>query len=276
MTATINRPLGSEGSGPKHQATTLDLTLRVWRQNGQNGVGRFETYEAKDISEEASFLEMLDIVNERLNDANQEPITFDHDCREGICGTCSLVINGIPHGPEKGTATCQLHMRKFRNGQTITIEPFRATAFPVIKDLMVDRSAFDRIVEAGGYITVAAGSAPDANLIPIPKPVADTAMDAAACIGCGACVAACPNGAASLFTAAKIAHLNLLPQGQPERYSRVEKMVETMEQFFGSCTNHGECQEACPKSISIDFIALMNKDYLRSKLKNRRYLSRKP
>jgi succinate dehydrogenase / fumarate reductase, iron-sulfur subunit len=276
MTATMDRPLGSESDKPKHHGKTLDLTLRVWRQDGPNAAGRFETYEAKGISDDASFLEMLDIVNERLNDQSKEPITFDHDCREGICGTCSLVIDGIPHGPEKGTATCQLHMRKFRTGQTVTIEPWRATAFPIVKDLMVDRAAFDRIVEAGGYITVAAGSAPDANLIPIPKPVADAAMDAAACIGCGACVAACPNGAASLFTAAKVAHLNLLPQGQSQRYSRVESMVEKMEEYFGSCTNHGECQEACPKSISIDFIALMNKDYLRSKLKNRRYLSRKP
>jgi succinate dehydrogenase / fumarate reductase, iron-sulfur subunit len=272
----MDRPLGAESGKPAHHGKTLNLTLKVWRQNGPKAAGRFETYEARDISEDASFLEMMDLVNERLNDEGTEPITFDHDCREGICGTCSLMINGVPHGPEKGTATCQLHMRKFTSGDTVTIEPWRATAFPIIKDLMVDRSAFDRIVESGGYITVAAGSAPDANLIPIPKPVADAAMDAAACIGCGACVAACPNSAASLFTSAKIAHLNLLPQGQSERYSRTEKMVETMEQFFGSCTNHGECQEACPKEISIDFIALMNKDYLRSKMKNRRYLSRKP
>lgn len=275
MTATMDRPTGAPGA-PQHHGKVLNLTLKVWRQAGPKAAGRFETYEAKGISEDASFLEMLDIVNERLNEANQEPITFDHDCREGICGTCSLMIDGQAHGPERGTATCQLHMRKFRDGDTITIEPWRATAFPIVKDLMVDRSAFDRIVEAGGYITVAAGSAPDANLIPIPKPVADAAMDAAACIGCGACVAACPNGAANLFTSAKLAHLNLLPQGQAERYARTEAMVEKMEEFFGSCTNHGECQEACPKSISIDFIATMNKDYLRSKVKNRRYLSRKP
>jgi succinate dehydrogenase / fumarate reductase iron-sulfur subunit len=254
----------------------MDLTLQVWRQDGPNAQGRFETYAAPGISEDMSFLEMLDVVNERLAADGQEPITFDHDCREGICGTCSLMINGKAHGPEKGTATCQLHMRKFTDGDTIVIEPWRATAFPIIKDLMVDRAAFDRIVEAGGYITVAAGSAPDANLIPIPKPVADAAMDAAACIGCGACVAACPNSAAQLFTAAKVAHLNLLPQGQSERYSRTEAMVDTMEQYFGSCTNHGECQEACPKEIPIDFIATMNKDYLRAKLKNRRYLSRTP
>ncbi len=270
MTATMNSSTG----GAAQQGKTLNVTLKVWRQDGPAANGRFETYEAKTISEDSSFLEMLDLVNERLNDESKEPITFDHDCREGICGTCSLMINGVPHGPERNTATCQLHMRKFTDGQTITIEPWRATAFPLIKDLMVDRSAFDRIVESGGYITVAAGGAPDGNLIPIPKPVADASMDAAACIGCGACVAACPNGSASLFTAAKIAHLNLLPQGQSERYKRTESMVETMESYFGSCTNHGECQEACPKGISIDNIALMNKDYLKSKFKNRRYLSR--
>jgi succinate dehydrogenase / fumarate reductase iron-sulfur subunit len=253
---------------------TLNVTLKVWRQNGPTDEGRFDVIEAPEVNDEMSFLEMLDLVNERLITDGKEPITFDHDCREGICGTCSLMINGQAHGPQKGTATCQLHMRKFSDGDTITIEPWRATAFPVIKDLMVDRSAFDRIVEAGGFITAATGGAPDANLIPIPKVVADSAMDAAACIQCGACVAACPNGAAQLFTAAKVAHLNLLPQGQPERYQRVEKMVDTMEQYFGSCTNHGECEEACPKEIAIDFIATMNKDYLKAKFKNRRYLSR--
>jgi len=253
---------------------TLNITLRVWRQDGPDAPGRFETYEAPGISDEASFLEMLDIVNERLNEQGQDPITFDHDCREGICGTCSLMINGQAHGPERGTATCQLHMRKFDDGATITIEPWRARAFPILKDLMVDRAAFDRIVEAGGFITVPTGGAPDANLIPIPKVVADASMDAAACIGCGACVAACPNGAANLFTSAKVAHLNLLPQGQPERYRRVEAMVEEMETYFGSCTNHGECEAACPKLISIDFIALMNRDYLKAKFKNRRLLSR--
>jgi succinate dehydrogenase / fumarate reductase iron-sulfur subunit len=253
---------------------TLHVTLRVWRQNGPDDPGRFETYDAPGISDEASFLEMLDVVNERLNEEGSDPITFDHDCREGICGTCSLMINGQAHGPERGTATCQLHMRKFEDGATITIEPWRARAFPVIKDLMVDRAAFDRIVEVGGFITAQTGGAPDANLIPIPKVVADAAMDAAACIGCGACVAACPNGAANLFTAAKVAHLNLLPQGQPERYRRVEAMVDEMESYFGSCTNHGECEAACPKLISIDFIALMNRDYLKAKFKNRRLLSR--
>jgi succinate dehydrogenase / fumarate reductase iron-sulfur subunit len=253
---------------------TLNVTLRVWRQDGPDAPGRFETYDAPGISDEASFLEMLDVVNERLNEQGQEPISFDHDCREGICGSCSLMINGQAHGPERGTATCQLHMRKFADGATITIEPWRARAFPIVKDLVVDRAAFDRIVERGGFITVQTGGAQDANIIPIPKVVADAAMDAAACIGCGACVAACPNGAASLFTAAKVAHLNLLPQGQPERYQRTEAMVEEMEEHFGSCTNHGECEAACPKLISIDFIALMNRDYLKAKFKNRRLLSR--
>jgi succinate dehydrogenase / fumarate reductase iron-sulfur subunit len=253
---------------------TLNLKLRVWRQDGPADDGRFEMIDAPEINDEMSFLEMLDLVNERLITQGQEPITFDHDCREGICGTCSLMINGQAHGPQKGTATCQLHMRKFADGETITIEPWRATAFPIIKDLMVDRSALDRIVEAGGFITAATGGAPDANIILIPKVVADAAMDAAACIQCGACVAACPNGAAQLFTGAKVAHLNLLPQGQAERFERVEKMVDTMEEYFGSCTNHGECEEACPKEIPIDFIATMNKDYLKAKFKNRRYLSR--
>jgi len=252
----------------------LNLTLKVWRQAGPNDAGHFDTIAAPGINDEMSFLEMLDLVNERLINEGKEAIVFDHDCREGICGTCSLMIDGQAHGPQKGTATCQLHMRKFADGDTITIEPFRATAFPVVRDLMVDRSVLDDIMAAGGYITAETGGAPDANLIPIPKPVADAAMDAAACIQCGACVAACPNSAANLFTAAKISHLNMLPQGQAERYSRVEAMVDTMEDFFGSCTNHGECQEACPKEISIDFIALMNKDYLAAKFKNRRFLSR--
>lgn len=251
-----------------------NLSLKIWRQNGPNDVGRFETYAIPEISDEASFLEMLDILNERLITENKEPVTFDHDCREGICGTCSLMVNGQAHGPEKGTATCQLHMRKFQSGAEIVIEPWRASAFPIIKDLMVDRSAFDRIVESGGFITAPTGGAPDANLIPIPKAVSDAAMDASQCIGCGACVAACPNGAANLFTAAKISHLNLLPQGQAERYARVEAMVETMDDYFGSCTNHGECEAACPKSISIDVIALMNKDYRKAKIKNRKELSR--
>ncbi len=252
----------------------MHVKLHVWRQAGPESAGRMETYEANDISEEMSFLEMLDIVNERLNAEGKEPIAFEHDCREGICGSCGMMINGQAHGPQKGTATCQLHMRKFSDGDEIHIEPWRAQAFPVLKDLIVDRRALDTIVEAGGYITAPTGAAPDANLIPVPKEVADAAMDAAACIGCGACVAACPNGAANLFTAAKVAHLNLLPQGQAERFKRTEAMVETMDEYFGSCTNHGECEAACPKEISIDVIALMNADYLKSKFKNRRKLSR--
>ena len=251
-----------------------NLTLRVWRQKGPNDSGHFEDHTIEQISDEASFLEMLDILNEHLINQGKEAVVFDHDCREGICGTCSLMINGQAHGNQRGTATCQLHMRKFQSGDTIVIEPWRASAFPIIKDLMVDRSAFDRIMESGGFITAPTGGAPDANLIPIPKPVADSAMDSAECIGCGACVAACPNGAANLFTAAKISHLNRLPQGQAERYKRVEAMVETMDEYFGSCTNHGECEAACPKEISIDVIALMNKDYRRAKLKNRKDLSR--
>jgi succinate dehydrogenase / fumarate reductase iron-sulfur subunit len=254
--------------------TIKNLTLRVWRQSGPDDAGRFESHHIDEVSDEASFLELLDILNERLIDEGKEAIVFDHDCREGICGTCSLMINGQAHGPQKGTATCQLHMRKFVDGQEIVVEPWRARSFPIIKDLMCDRGAFDRIIESGGYITAPTGGARDANIIPVPKVVADAAMDAAACIGCGACVAACPNGAANLFTAAKISHLNLLPQGQPERLSRVEAMVETMDEYFGSCTNHGECEAACPKEISIDVIAQMNADYLKAKFKNRKLLSR--
>ena len=250
-----------------------NLTLKIWRQDGPADGGHFESYRIDKISDEASFLEMLDVLNEKLIDEGREAVVFDHDCRKGICGTCSLMIDGQAHGPQRGTATCQLHMRKFTTGDTIVVEPWRATAFPVIKDLMVDRSPLDRIVEAGGFITAPTGGAPDANLIPVPKPVADASMDAAECIGCGACVAACPNGAANLFTAAKLSHLNLLPQGQAERWSRVEAMVETMDEHFGSCTNHGECEAACPKSISIDFIALMHRDYLRAKVKNRKLIS---
>ncbi len=252
----------------------MNITLQVWRQSGPSSVGSFETYQVRDVKEDMSFLEMLDLLNERLTIEDREPVTFDSDCREGICGTCGVMINGQAHGPMPGTATCQLHMRSFSDGDTIVVEPWRATGFPIVKDLMVDRDALDRIVEAGGYITVATGSAPDANLIPVPKEVAETAFNAAACIGCGACVAACPNSAGQLFTAAKVSHLNLLPQGQPERYERVEAMVDTMEELFGSCTNHGECEKACPKSISIDFIALMNADYVKAKFRNRRMLSR--
>ncbi|NIA25084.1 MAG: succinate dehydrogenase/fumarate reductase iron-sulfur subunit [Gammaproteobacteria bacterium] len=248
----------------------MDVTLKVWRQDGPEAPGTFETIPVQDISEHMSFLEMLDIVNEQLTTKGEDPISFDSDCREGICGMCGMVINGHPHGPQDGTATCQLHMRKFNNGDTIVVEPWRAKAFPIVKDLVVDRSPLDRIIEAGGYITIRTGSAPDANLIPVPKPASDAAMDAASCIGCGACVAACPNGAAQLFTAAKVAHLNLLPQGQPERWTRVEAMVNEMELYFGSCANHGECEAACPKNVSIDFIALMNLDFIKAKLKNRR------
>jgi succinate dehydrogenase / fumarate reductase iron-sulfur subunit len=251
-----------------------NLTLRIWRQAGPADEGHFEDHTVAEISDEASFLELLDILNERLIDEGKDAIVFDHDCREGICGSCSLMIDGQAHGPQLGTATCQLHMRKFESGVTITVEPWRARAFPIIKDLMVDRAPLDRIVEAGGFITAETGGAPDANLIPVPKSVADASMDAAECIGCGACVAACPNGAANLFTGAKITHLNLLPQGQAERYARTEAMVETMEEYFGSCTNHGECEAACPKSISIDVIAVMNADYLKAKFKNRRLLAR--
>jgi succinate dehydrogenase / fumarate reductase, iron-sulfur subunit len=251
-----------------------NLTLKIWRQDGPHAQGRFETHQIPEISDEASFLELLDILNERLIEEGKDAIAFDHDCREGICGTCSLMIDGQAHGPQRGTATCQLHMRVFRSGDEIVVEPWRAAAFPIIKDLMVDRAAFDRIVEVGGYITAPTGGAPDANLIPIPKPVADASMDAAECIGCGACVAACPNGAANLFTSAKLVHLNLLPQGQAERYKRTEAMVEKMDEYFGSCTNHGECEAACPKEISIDTIATMNADFLKSKFKNRKSLSR--
>jgi succinate dehydrogenase / fumarate reductase iron-sulfur subunit len=222
-------------------------------------------YDAPDISPDMSFLEMLDVVNERLIAKGEEPIAFDHDCREGICGSCSLMINGAAHGPMKGTATCQLHMRSFRDGQLIDVEPWRAKAFPVIRDLVVDRGALDRIIQAGGYITASTGGAQDANAILVPKVEADAAMDAAACIGCGACVAACPNASASLFSAAKISHLGHLPQGQPERYRRVLSMVEQMElEDFGGCTLYGECQEACPKEISIDTITRMNRDYLKA------------
>ncbi|MDE0578472.1 MAG: succinate dehydrogenase/fumarate reductase iron-sulfur subunit [bacterium] len=248
----------------------MNLTLKVWRQAGPSAEGRFVTYEANGISTDASFLEMLDIVNERLIEAGEEPIVFESDCREGICGTCGLMINGQAHGPQKGTATCQLHMRSFSDGDHIVIEPWRATSFPVLRDLAVDRRAMDAIIGAGGYISVNTGAAPDANLTPVPKETADTAFDAAACIGCGACVAACPNSAAQLFTAAKVQHLNLLPQGQAQRWARTEAMVETMEAFFGSCTNHGECEEACPKEIPIDFIAWTNRDYIKAKVKNRK------
>jgi succinate dehydrogenase / fumarate reductase iron-sulfur subunit len=243
----------------------MKLTLRVWRQAGPDVAGDFETYEVDGITDEMSFLELLDSLNEKLVGEGREPVAFDSDCREGICGSCGLMIDGQAHGPQRGTATCQLHLRRFRDGDVVTVEPFRSSDFPIVKDLVVDRSAFDRIIEAGGFITAPTGSAPDANLIAVPKHDADRAMDAAACIGCGACVAACPNGAGQLFTAAKLAHLNLLPQGQPERGKRTVAMVETMEHYFGSCTNHRECSAACPKEISIDFIAMLNRDYRKAR-----------
>jgi succinate dehydrogenase / fumarate reductase iron-sulfur subunit len=250
-------------------AETIDLKLHVWRQEGPDAAGKFEDFSkyAKEISTHASFLEMLDVVNERLVTDGIRPISFDHDCREGICGACGCVINGLPHGPQRLTTTCQLHMRMFKTGAEIWVEPFRATAFPIQRDLMVNRSAFDQIIQAGGYISVRTGSTVDANAIPVPKEIADKSFDAATCIGCGACVAACPNASASLFTAAKIAHLNLLPQGQAERFRRVRNMVATHDKLgFGSCTNHYECEAACPKGISVDFIARMNRELLMATL----------
>lgn len=241
----------------------MKLTLNIWRQKDKNSKGQFENYKLNEVSPDMSFLEMLDVLNEDLLHQGQEPVAFDHDCREGICGACSMTINGRPHGPEKQTTTCQLHMRKFNDGETITIEPFRAKPFPVIRDLVVDRTSFDRIQQAGGFVSVNTGSSPDANAVPIAKVKADKAFDAAACIGCGACVAACPNGAAMLFTSAKVGQFALLPQGQPERKERVIAMVKQMDaEGFGACTNHYECEAACPKGISVEFIAMMNRDFM--------------
>src|SRR5947208_3306860 len=247
----------------------MDLRLKVWRQDAPGAEGQFETHDVREISPDMSFLEMLDIVNDRLTVEGKDPIAFEHDCREGICGSCGMMINGVAHGPQRGTATCQLHMRHFKNGDEIRVEPWRARAFPVIKDLIVDRSALDGIIQAGGFISVNTGSAPEANTLPIPKPVQEHAMDAAECIQCGACVAQCPNGAAQLFTAAKVSHLGLLPQGQPERYQRVVRMVEVMDSMFGSCTLFRECEAVCPKEISVDFIARMNRDYIVARFKGR-------
>ncbi len=243
--------------------TTMRITLRIWRQAGPDEPGRMEAYHLDDVSPDMSFLEMLDVLNERLVETGEDPVAFDHDCREGICGACALVIDGQAHGPESLTTVCQLHMRRYSDGDTIHVEPWRADAFPVVKDLVVDRSAFDRVLAAGGFISTPTGSAPDANAIPVPKEVAERAMDAAACIGCGACVAACPNASAMLFVAAKVSHLALLPQGRPERRRRAVAMVEAMDrEGFGNCTNHFECMAACPKGISVDNIARLNREFL--------------
>jgi succinate dehydrogenase / fumarate reductase, iron-sulfur subunit len=254
----------------------MNLTLYVWRQKNAAERGRMVRYDVNDISPDMSFLEMLDVVNEGLIAKNEDPIAFDHDCREGICGTCGMMINGIAHGPRKATTACQLHMRSFKDGDTIYIEPWRASAFPVIKDLIVNRGAFDRIIQAGGFISVSTGSAPDGNAIPISKENADRSMDAAACIACGACVAACPNGSAMLYTSAKVSHLALLPQGEPERFRRVLNMVKQMDaEGFGNCTNHRECEAVCPKEISIDFITLLNREFLKASFLSRKESNRK-
>jgi succinate dehydrogenase / fumarate reductase iron-sulfur subunit len=249
----------------------MNLTLRIWRQKDTGTAGQFVTYQVKEVTPEMSFLEMLDVLNEELTDRGVEPVAFEHDCREGICGSCGFLINGVPHGPRRHTTVCQLHMRFFKDGDSLTLEPWRARAFPVVRDLVVDRSAFDRIIQAGGYITAPTGSAPEAGAILVPKEAADTAFDAAACIGCGACVAACPNAAAMLFTAAKVTHLNALPQGRPERDERTLNMVAAMaREDFGSCTNHAECEAACPKGIPLEFIAGLNRDLIRAAVRRRR------
>ena len=245
----------------------MTIRLNVWRQEGPNVPGNFESYTVKDVSPDMSFLELFDVLNEQLTVEGKVPVEFDHDCREGICGSCNMMINGQAHGPNARTATCQLHMRSFKDGDELYVEPWRATAFPVIKDLVVDRDAFDRIIEAGGYVSVNTGNAPDANAIPIDNTAAESAMDFAACIGCGACVASCPNASASLFVGAKIAHLSLLPQGQPEKNRRVINMVNQMkEEGFGDCSNHAECEAVCPKGISISSIASMRRDYMKAVL----------
>jgi succinate dehydrogenase / fumarate reductase iron-sulfur subunit len=270
MTAVETSLAADAGHGDEDERL-LDLTLHVWRQAGPGQTGRMVKYDAPGISVDMSFLEMLDVVNERLIRSGEQPIAFDHDCREGICGMCGLMINGIAHGPQRATTVCQLHMRHFKDGDTIFIEPWRAQAFPVIKDLIVDRGAFDRIIESGGFISVSTGGAQDANTIPVAKTNADVAMDAAACIACGACVAACPNASAMLFTAAKVTHLGALPQGQTERYRRVVDMVATMDSLgFGNCTNIGECAAVCPKEIGMETIARMNRDLVRGTLRRKK------
>jgi len=252
----------------------VNLTLHIWRQKNANDPGRMVRYEAKNVSADMSFLEMLDVLNEELTLKGEDPVAFDSDCREGICGMCGFMIDGVAHGPQRGTTVCQLHMRRFKEGDELYLEPWRARAFPVNKDLIVDRSAFDRIIQAGGFISVSTGSAPDGNAILVPKPAADLAMDAAACIGCGACVAACPNAAAALFTGAKVTHLAKLPQGQPERYQRVLEMVaQARQDLFGSCTNIGECEAVCPKTISLDVIAGMNRDFIKASWEHREQAS---
>jgi succinate dehydrogenase / fumarate reductase iron-sulfur subunit len=249
----------------------MKLTLRIWRQNNTNAAGRFVDYQVDGVTPDMSFLEMLDVLNERLIGRGDEPVAFEHDCREGICGSCGFVINGVPHGPRRHTTVCQLHMRFFKDGDSLTLEPWRAAAFPIVRDLVVDRSAFDRIIQAGGYISAPTGSAPDANAILVGKEAADRAFDAAACIGCGACVAACPNAASMLFTAAKVTHLNALPQGQPERDERTLNMVAAMRsEAFGSCSNHGKCEAVCPKGIPLEFIAGLNRDVIRAAFRPRR------
>ncbi len=241
---------------------TINLTLKIWRQNGPEAAGLFETHEAKGISTAMSFLEMLDVINNELERQGKEPIVFDHDCREGICGTCGAVINGAAHGPQRATTLCQLHMRQFEDGQTLVIEPFRAKAFPILKDLAVGRSAFDRIIQAGGYISVKTGEAPSANVIPVPRGKAETAMDAASCVGCGACVAACPNASANLFTSARVAHLSRLPQGHPERRRAVTMLQQTQTEGFGSCSKRYECEAACPKEVKVSNISILNREFL--------------